>query len=60
MAESVLRCVAGEEHRTRAELTDASGRVHDIDFSLRPVRSEGATVAIVAEGRDLTQLEGTG
>jgi PAS domain S-box-containing protein len=60
MAESVQRCVAGEEHRTRAELTDAAGRVHDIDFSLRPVRSEGATVAIVAEGRDLTKLESTG
>ena len=60
MADSVQRCVAGEEHRTRAELTDAEGRVHDIDFSMRPVRSEGATVAIVAEGRDLTQLESAG
>ena len=60
MRESVQRCVAGEEHRTRAELTDAQGQVHDIDFSLRPVRADGETLAIVAEGRDLTQLDGTG
>jgi len=54
--ETLQRAAAGEEIRLRADLIDAAGASHVIDFSLRPVRSSGRTVAIVAEGRDITPL----
>jgi PAS domain-containing protein len=56
MREIIERCAAGEPIRTRAELVDASGTSHVIDFSLRPVRADSGVVAIVAEGRDITAL----
>jgi hypothetical protein len=56
MQEVVGRCATGEEIRTRAELVDANDIHHTIDFSLRPVRAGTETVAIVAEGRDITAL----
>jgi PAS domain S-box-containing protein len=58
-AEGNVRSAAdGEEIRLRAELIDSVGARHVIDFSLRPVRTEGRTLAIVAEGRDITALVG--
>jgi PAS domain S-box-containing protein len=54
--ETLRRAAAGEEIRLRADLVDATGTAHVIDFSLRPVRSGDRTVAIVAEGRDITPL----
>ena len=56
MRETVERCAAGEQIRMRAELVDAAGSTHVIDFSLRPVRAGDHVVAIVAEGRDITAL----
>ncbi len=56
MQETVSRCAAGEPIRMRAQLVDAHGGVHEIDFSMRPVRTNDQVVAIVAEGRDLTAL----
>jgi PAS domain S-box-containing protein len=56
MQEVVGRCAKGEEIRTRAELVDANDVHHTIDFSMRPVRAGAETVAIVAEGRDITAL----
>jgi PAS domain S-box-containing protein len=56
MRETVERCAAGEQIRMRAELVDAGGATHVIDFSLRPVRAGDDVVAIVAEGRDITAL----
>ena len=56
MRDTVERCAAGEQIRTRAEMVDAAGVTHEIDFSLRPVRAAGHVVAIVAEGRDITAL----
>jgi PAS domain S-box-containing protein len=58
LRETVARCRAGEEIRTRAELRDATGSEHVLDFSLRPIVSDGKTVAIIAEGRDITRLVG--
>jgi PAS domain S-box-containing protein len=58
LRETVARCRAGEEIRTRAELHDAAGGVHVLDFSLRPIVSDGRTVAMIAEGRDITRLVG--
>jgi hypothetical protein len=54
----VQRCRAGEEIRTRAELRDAIGREHVLDFSLRPIVSDGKTIAMIAEGRDISGLVG--
>ncbi len=56
----VRRAAEGEPIRLRAELAHVDGRTHVIDFSLRPVRAEGRTLAIVAEGRDITALVGGG
>jgi hypothetical protein len=56
MQEMLGRCRAGEQIRTRAELVDAAGVVHVIDFSLRPVGESSDVVAIIAEGRDITAL----
>ncbi|MCX7063669.1 MAG: bifunctional diguanylate cyclase/phosphodiesterase [Proteobacteria bacterium] len=56
MRETIERCAAGEQIRTRAELIDSSGAAHVIDFSLRGVRTGNEVVAIVAEGRDITAL----
>ena len=56
MQEMLGRCRAGEQIRTRAELVDAAGVAHVIDFSLRPVGTGRDVVAIVAEGRDITAL----
>jgi PAS domain S-box-containing protein len=56
MQELLGRCRAGEQIRTRAELVDAAGVAHVIDFSLRPVGDGRDVVAIVAEGRDITAL----
>lgn len=55
---TVQRCKGGEEIRTRTELRDAAGQTHVIDFSLRPVVDDGRTVAMIAEGRDITGLVG--
>ena len=55
---TVNRCRAGEEIRTRAELVDAAGVTHVLDFSLRPIVSDGKTVAMIAEGRDISGLVG--
>ena len=56
MQELLGRCRAGEQIRTRAELVDAAGVAHVIDFSLRPVGEDRDVVAIIAEGRDITAL----
>jgi PAS domain S-box-containing protein len=53
---TVRRARDGEEIRMRSELRDAAGAVHVLDFSLRPIISDGRTVAIVVEGRDITAL----
>ena len=55
---TVQRCSAGEEIRTRTELRDAAGQTRVIDFSLRPVVDDGRTVAMIAEGRDITGIVG--
>jgi PAS domain S-box-containing protein len=56
LAATVERARRGEEIRLRSELRDRRGEVHILDFSLRPIVSDGRTVAIVAEGRDITAL----
>ncbi len=53
---NIQRCRAGEEHRNRVELQDVDGRARVLDFSLRPVVTDGKTTAIIAEGRDITAL----
>jgi PAS domain S-box-containing protein len=54
----IRRASEGEQIRLRAELVDVTGKTHVIDFSLRPVRAADRTLAIVAEGRDVTALLG--
>jgi len=56
--DNVSRAADGEEIRLRAELVDGRSHRRVIDFSLRPVRTEGRTLAIVAEGRDITAIVG--
>ena len=56
----VERAAAGEQIRLRAKLVAATGETRTIDFSLRPVRSNGRTLAIVAEGRDISALVDAG
>lgn len=53
LEETVSRCAAGEEIRLRTEL-GAPQRV--IDFSLRPVVTDGRVTSMVAEGRDITAV----
>lgn len=51
------RAVAGELVRYEAHTTDRAGADHVFDFSLVPVRNaDGDVEAIVAEGRDITEL----
>jgi PAS domain S-box-containing protein len=52
----VQLAAGGEQIRLRAKLIAATGETCTIDFSLRPVRTDGRTLAIVAEGRDITAL----
>ncbi len=56
MENSVLACAAGEEVRSRVEFIDAGGVAHSIDFSMRPVTLEDETIAVIAEGRDLSAV----
>ena len=56
LEQNIQRCRAGEEHRNRVDMRDAEGRTRVLDFSLRPVVTDGKTTAIIAEGRDITAL----
>ncbi len=56
LEQNIQRCRAGEEHRNRVDMQDAEGRARVLDFSLRPVVTDGKTTAIIAEGRDITAL----
>jgi two-component system cell cycle sensor histidine kinase/response regulator CckA len=54
----VARAAAGEFVRFEATHQDANNQIRDLDFSMRPMRgSAGDVQAIIAEGRDITQLK---
>ena len=56
LREAVAAAASGEVVRFDATHYDAVGRVHDVDFSLKPVRDErGAVVLLIPEGRDVTE-----
>jgi PAS domain S-box-containing protein len=55
--QTVLAAAAGEFSRIETSLCDGEGDVKIIDFSVRPLRDpEGRVVALLAEGRDITDL----
>jgi len=52
----VARAAQGESSRFEVEMTDHTGRVLFVDFSLKPVRDETQhVVQVLAEGRDVTE-----
>ncbi|MBN1533388.1 MAG: PAS domain S-box protein [Spirochaetes bacterium] len=53
---AVRRAAAGEEVRFETNHRDAAGVMHDIDFSLKPIRdASGRILCLVPEGRDVTE-----
>lgn len=60
LRDAVRRAASGELVRYEVELRDPEGRDAVFDFSLSPVRDgEGRVEAIVAEGREITELART-
>jgi two-component system cell cycle sensor histidine kinase/response regulator CckA len=54
----IARAAAGEFVRFDATHRTAAGQIREIDFTMRPMRDSGGNVqAIIAEGRDLTELK---
>jgi len=55
--QTVLSAAAGEFSRIETSHYDTEGNLKIIDFSVRPLRdTEGRVVALLAEGRDITDL----
>jgi two-component system, NarL family, sensor kinase len=56
LREAVTAAAQGATVRFEATHRDADGRLHDIDFSVKPARDEqGAVVLLIPEGRDVTE-----
>ena len=56
LREAVARAAVGEVVRFEATHRDAHGTLHDVDFSLKPMRdATGAIVCLIPEGRDVTE-----
>ena len=57
LREAVQRATRGEFVRFEVTHRDQSGRLMNVDFSLKPVRDhEGKIVLLIAEGRDISEL----
>lgn len=55
---AVQRAKRGEVVRMDVTHPDPEGRIHYIDFSLKPVKNEeGQIVLLIPEGRDITELQ---
>jgi PAS domain S-box-containing protein len=53
--QAVARAAAGEFVRNESEHLDASGKLHNIDFSIKPVfDTDGNIIYLLPEGRDIT------
>ncbi|MCK9295855.1 MAG: PAS domain S-box protein [Desulfobulbaceae bacterium] len=51
---------AAQGHRRQREVThqDCQGRLHDVDFSLIPIKNEtGETIFLISEGLDITDVK---
>jgi PAS domain S-box-containing protein len=58
LREAVRRAAAGEFIRFEATHPAADGSLHDVDFSLKPVRDEAGDVTLlIPEGRDITEYK---
>lgn len=56
LREAVEMAAAGATERFEAAWAGADGRLHDVDFSVKPVRDDsGKVVLLLAEGRDITE-----
>ena len=56
LRQAVAAAAEGKMVRFEATHPDADGRLHHIDFSVKPVRDErGAVVLLIPEGRDVTE-----
>jgi PAS domain S-box-containing protein len=56
LRDAVRRAAGGEAVRFEATHPGPDGRVHDVDFSLKPVRdAEGAVTLLIPEGHDITE-----
>jgi PAS domain S-box-containing protein len=56
LRQGVRAAAAGDVVRFEATHRAADGRLHDVDFSLKPVRDEqGGVVLLIPEGRDITE-----
>ncbi len=54
---AVQRAARGEVVRMEVTHPDGEGRIHNIDFSLKPVKSKDGTITmLIPEGRDITEL----
>ena len=53
---AIASAAQGKASRLQVSHTDAGGRLHHVDFSLKPLRDEhGNIIQLIAEGRDLTE-----
>lgn len=58
LKESIYRCAKGEVLNFETTNGDAMGCLHQIDFSLKPLRGEsGEIIYLIPEGRDITELK---
>lgn len=54
---AVQRAARGEVVRLEVTHPDGEGRIHNIDFSLKPVKNkDGNITMLIPEGRDITEL----
>lgn len=57
LKQGIQRAVKGDVVRMEVTHPDANGRLHHVDFSLKPVRNEdGVITVLIPEGRDITKL----
>jgi PAS domain S-box-containing protein len=60
VCQAVAGAAAGEFIRFEGEHADASGELHYIDFSIKPVSDDaGDIIYLIPEGRDITELKRT-
>lgn len=58
LKEAIRKAASGEFVRYETEILSANNEVYIIDFSVKPLRdSEGKTLMLITEGRDITALK---